>query len=195
MRDAPYRLFRSRARKSPENKVQTYKPCLHDHPRRAVDCAPYRLSAFLRLSGEGLEEMGLTESQQSNFCSGVLQTPLVFPCMGAARWSRKYGTTKPAVTDRRYRTQNVLERGGRTSSGERRHRFGPEISQACSAGATKQLCRNPHCGKSIDFILGRMLPAICAPEVCPAAAGLRYSRLGSLCQVKRVKNPCLVWGG
>jgi len=33
--------LRSRARKSAENKIQTWKPGLHGQPRRAVDCAPY----------------------------------------------------------------------------------------------------------------------------------------------------------
>ena len=36
-----------RARK---NKIQTWKLCLHDQPWRAVDCAPYLLSAPQRLS-------------------------------------------------------------------------------------------------------------------------------------------------
>ena len=38
---------RSRARKSAEHRIQAERPGPHKQPRRAVDCAPYRLSAPL----------------------------------------------------------------------------------------------------------------------------------------------------
>gem|GEM_PF-3193387 len=41
---------RSRARKGADARIPAEKPALHDRPRRAVDCAPYQLSAPQRLS-------------------------------------------------------------------------------------------------------------------------------------------------
>jgi len=46
--------LRSRARKSAENKIQTWKPGLHDLPRRAVDCMPYHRCVLYRICGKEL---------------------------------------------------------------------------------------------------------------------------------------------
>jgi len=48
-----------------------------------------------------------------------------------------------AVTDRRYRTQNALESGGGASATERRHRFGLNISQTCSAVRVETIVVHP----------------------------------------------------
>jgi len=62
---------RSRARKGADGGIPAEKPGLHNPHRRAVDCAPYRLSVPLRLGGEEFNE---------RFCSAVRQHRLRLAC-------------------------------------------------------------------------------------------------------------------